>query len=208
MSNRKSVSVDIPEADKLAIVERFQDEGCPVSVAQSLMRLCCGESAQSIAESVDRSAGTIRRWKNEYKEPVSKVREVIALAVLSAPEFYDSIAARLKDSSDSGSRTGALSFKSVLELLFPRGHGPLIAIDQRTGQWGASGPGQTVTAPAELMALTSEQLNAQIKCLDEGGDSDALLKKHQAENAARDEAKADTQPVVLDAEVVEVEGIG
>ena len=81
--------MNIPEADRLAIVERFQEEGCPVSVAQSLMRLCCGESAASIAESVDRSAGTIRRWKNEYKEPVSKVREVIALVVLSAPEFYD-----------------------------------------------------------------------------------------------------------------------
>ena len=195
--------MNIPEADRLAIVERFQEEGCPVSVAQSLMRLCCGESAQSIAESVGRSAGTVRRWRSEYKEPVAKVREVIALAVLSAPEFYDSIAARLKDSSDSGSRTGALSFKSILELLFPRGNGPLVSIDQRTGQWGASGPGQTVTAFPELMELSPEQLDAQIKCLDEGGDSDALLRKHQAENAARDKAKADTQPVVLDAEIVE-----
>ena len=194
MPNRKSVPVNTTEEKKAEIIEAFEQEGAPPIVATALMRRVIGESCKDIAPSVDRSESTIRRWVSEHKHTVEQRRERLAGEIMEDPKYYAAIDARLDDAGDKDSRTGALSMKSVTDLTHPRGGGPLVTIDQRSGPWGSPNSHRdNVVSPEELKGLSSEQLSESIKAMDAGAEweeLEALWGRQREENRLRDEGRA------------------
>ena len=194
MANRESVPVPVPEEKRAEIVQAFEADGVTPQHAIALMRRVCNESCVSIAKDMDRSPGTIRRWTSEHKHTIEQRRERLAGEIMEDPKYFAAIDARLDDAGNKDSRTGALSMKSVTDLTHPRGGGPLVNIDQRSGPWGSpnSHRDNPVTF-AELEGLSSEQLSECIKAMDAGATEEELAElreKQHEENRLRDEGRA------------------